>query len=225
MPRATSLLTAAPEAWLVSECAPEYLGETFGMAYAYDPVVAMAAGQLAGWSAQQRGPTGPFQLSPLFLILGALVVAIFWKENRASRTTTDAEQSIQDAIRVIRQDYRILCLGGVQALFEGAMYIFVMQWPPTMNRAIQQTFGASTVTPYGTLFSCFMACCLLGSTFFGQLAKMNVPTEKLTLAMLAVATTSMSLAAWQRSRSGPWPASGTWATRSTPSSRRPSKRV
>ena len=36
--------------------------------------------------------------------------------------------NLGDAFRVMTSDYRILLVGAVQALFEGAMYIFVLQW-------------------------------------------------------------------------------------------------
>ena len=54
--------------------------------------------------------------------------------------------------------------------FVGAMYIFVLQWPPALKAAIQASqFGAGAAIPFGTVFSCFMASCLLGSTAFGRL--------------------------------------------------------
>lgn len=230
----TSLLSASPEAWLVSEfkrqqqqvidskrkqkddqkdlisdqdvavvADPSWLQETFGMAYAYDSVVAILAGQLAGWAAARRGPTGPFQVSPLFLILGGLLTALFWDENKASPAAGSEDnkgqkqQTIWDAVAVIRSDGRIAFLGGVQSLFEGAMYVFVMQWPPTMNRAIQQAFGKSAITPYGTTFSCFMACCMAGSTIFGIMSnkkkkgKTDTSLEASTIILLALACLSL----------------------------------
>ena len=51
----------------------------------------------------------------------------------------------------------------------GAMYIFVLQWPPAIKAAIQASqYGAGSSIPFGTVFSCFMASCLLGSTAFGE---------------------------------------------------------
>ncbi|CAB9526234.1 Molybdate-anion transporter [Seminavis robusta] len=245
---ATSLLSASPEAWLVSEFKkqqqavidgshnntnthkdkeddfdseiddldavsdPSWIRETFGMAYAYDSVVAMLAGQVAGRVASHRGPTGPFQVSPFFLLLGALVTAFLWEENTATSTprsstsnsnsTADDNKkpTIWDAVWVIQSDVRIMLLGGVQSLFEGAMYVFVMQWPPTMNHAIQRSFGADAITPYGTVFSCFMACCMVGSTLFGMLSKRpsqvkrnSTSLELSTIGMLALASLSLLL--------------------------------
>jgi MFS family permease len=99
-----------------------------------------------------------------------------------------------------------MLVGGVQSLFEAAMYIFVLQWPPAISRAVVKAFGEGAGTPYGTVFSCFMACCLLGSTLFGQLAKMSVPTETFTACMLAVATLAMSGATYAVSSTSSLPA-------------------
>ena len=196
----TSLLHSAPEAWLVSEAqktnSTSYLGETFGLAYAGDSIVAITAGQLATSAALQRGPTGPFELSTLFLVLGGLVCTFLWGENKAP-SVADSRPSIRDAVQVIQKDPKIALVGGVQSLFEAAMYIFVLQWPPAFSAAVSTMFGSTMsnpMTPYGTIFSCFMASCLLGSTIFGQVTKLGVATETFTSVMLLVATIAMSAA-------------------------------
>jgi len=202
----TSLLFSAPESWLVGEAQKsgddpdgEYLGETFGLAYAGDSIVAIIAGQLASLAATQRGPTGPFELSTGFLMAGGLLAALLWKENVAAKSSDDdgsGKPSIKDAIKVVRDDPKIMMVGGVQSLFEAAMYIFVLQWPPAIAAAVAKTFGGAA-TPYGTVFSCFMASCLFGSTLFGQFAKMKGPTtEGVTTGMLAIATIAMSTATY-----------------------------
>jgi hypothetical protein len=161
-------------------------------AYAGDAIVAIVAGQFAGAAAGARGPTGPFELSTVFLALGGILATILWKENVAvSDPGTEGKPSIRDAINVVKADRKIMLVGATQSLFEAAMYIFVLQWPPAITKAIQNVFGASAATPYGTVFSCFMACCLMGSTLFGQFAKMGVRTETFTAGMLALATLAM----------------------------------
>ena len=155
------------------------------------------AGQLAGAAASKRGPTGPFELSTGFLAFGGLLAAFLWRENVAKSSGEDGastKPSIKEAIRVVKDDPKIMLVGGVQSLFEAAMYIFVLQWPPAISEAISKAFGAGAATPYGTVFSCFMACCLLGSSVFGQFARMSLPTESFTAVMLAVATVAMSSA-------------------------------
>ena len=247
----TSLLFSAPESWLVGEAGTTIgndgngLGEIFGLAYAGDSIVAIFAGQLAGFAASRRGPTGPFELSVLFLGLGGLLASLLWTENVASSgsgdsgsegqeggmilmstTTMDDEATrrkptIRDAIRVVKSDPKIILVGAIQSTFEAAMYIFVLNWPPAVSSAIVsyfRKFASSTTTttaaintPYGTVFSCFMACCLLGSTIFGRLTatsndtdngndaaikkkKASISIESFTVGMLILATTAMGIA-------------------------------
>jgi len=212
----TSLLFSAPESWLVGEAnkvedGPEYLGETFGLAYAGDAIVAILAGQFAALAATQRGSTGPFELSVGFLILGAIMTTFLWKENVASTASSDntsdddsnndnnQKLTIRDAIKVVKNDKKIMLVGAVQALFEAAMYIFVLQWPPAMTAAIIKVFGESAATPYGTVFSCFMASCLLGSTIFGRAAKKSdFDTQHFMYHMLTCATSAMGLGVLSR---------------------------
>jgi len=89
----TSLLFSAPEAWLVGEHQKNkfdgrWLGETFGLAYAGDSLVAITAGQLASLTANSAGPSGPFTLSVVFLFLGGLLALLKWDENVAVAATT-----------------------------------------------------------------------------------------------------------------------------------------
>ena len=154
------------------------------------------AGQLASIAAAKRGPTGPFELSTGFLAVGGVLAALIWRENKAKSDGGDnaEKKTIKDAVEVVKNDPKIMLVGGVQSLFEAAMYIFVLQWPPAISRAVVKAFGEGAATPYGTVFSCFMACCLFGSTLFGQFAKMAVPTETFTAGMLTAAALAMSAA-------------------------------
>jgi hypothetical protein len=244
------------------------LGEIFSLAYAGDSIVAIIAGQLAGLAASYRGPTGPFELSVLFLGLGGILASLLWTENiassggnsgggdsRSSGSGGDSEENgkegggtvmstmmnddevkqrkptIRDAIHVVKSDPKIILVGAIQSMFEAAMYIFVLNWPPAVSSAIGSYFkkfaSSSTTTsaattaistPYGTVFSCFMACCLLGSTIFGRLTtattsndtsttgndattkkkkkkkKVAISIESFTVGMLTVATTAMGIA-------------------------------
>ena len=91
------------------------------------------AGQFAGIAAAKHGPTGPFELSTGFLALGGLLTAFLWKENitkgSSSEDGDDSKKinnkpSIKEAIQVVKDDPKIMLVGGVQSLFEAAMYIF-----------------------------------------------------------------------------------------------------
>ncbi len=113
-------------------------------------MIAITAGQLASMSATKAGPTGPFSLSVLFLAIGSLLTSILWNENTAKKVSVNGTSScsctpypsthnhpqpgnetkkpgISDAFSVMMSDKRIMLVGAIQALFEGAMYIFVLQ--------------------------------------------------------------------------------------------------
>ena len=73
----------------------------------------------------------------------------------------------------------------LQAFFEGAMYIFVLQWPPAMKAAL------SGPVPFGQIFSCFMVCCMIGSTAFGAISVRGVAPEHMMAVMLLLAVVAM----------------------------------
>ena len=195
----TSLLFSAPEAWLVGDAArtkqQDALGGVFGAAYAGDALVAILAGQLAAAAAAMRGPTGPFELSAGFLAAGALAAGLLWRENVADAGAAGEGPSVRDAVATVRGDRKILTVGAMQALFEGAMYIFVLQWPPALAKGVAKVFGSGAATPFGAVFSCFMVCCLLGSTTFQALAARGVRTERKAAGTMGLAAAAMTGAA------------------------------
>ena len=207
---ALSLLFSAPEAWVAGEASrkniTKYLGETFGLAYTGDALVAIIASKLASWAASMRGVTGPFDLSIVFLAAGAVVSGLFWKENKAvaaaASSGNDAKGaakkgSIKEAFDIVRGDQKLMLVGAVQSLFEAAMYVFILQWPNAVAGAVSAYFGEGAMTPFGTIFSCFMTCSLFGSLTFGKLLKRkNSMTESTATGMLAAAAVSMGAGAY-----------------------------
>jgi MFS family permease len=206
----TSLLFSAPEAWFVGEAgrgafSGAFLGRTFGLAYFGDSIAAMTAGQVAQASANVAGPTAPFVASTLCLGLGALIASVCWAENKADRSSSEVSASneggevakssggggIRRAAAAMAADPKILCVGAVQSLFEGAMYIFVLQWP----NALRAVLSGSAAVPFGKVFSCFMASCMLGSSLFPALANRGVRVEDSAPLMLGLAATAMASAA------------------------------
>ena len=141
-------------------------------------------------------------------MIGSLIALFKWNENIAKneQKTINVEKnsnekiqpkgSIRDALHVMSKDKRILLVGAVQALFEGAMYIFVLQWPPIVKQTIlNSTWNFNPIIPYGKIFSCFMACCLLGSTAYNTLqSKSLVSVETSATFMLILASIAMGIA-------------------------------
>jgi len=196
----TSLLFSAPEAWLVTEHTraafpSALLSQTFTLAYFGDSLVAIAAGQLAGVAAAMRGPVAPFELSVLFLAIGAAIAALTWRENKGGAVeTTDASGKksgggniVGEAVKAVMADRRVALVGAVQALFEGAMYIFVLQWPPALKAVLGDN------VPFGKVFSCFMVACMIGSSTFGAAIRRVAP-EDIMAWLLGLATLAMGAA-------------------------------
>lgn len=158
--------------------------------------MAIIACQLSVTAANHRGLTGPFELSIVFLLIGGLLITLLWKENTARNSENDTtnKPSIHEALQVICNNPNILLLGAAQSFFEASMYIFIMQWPPTISHAVEMVYGTGAETPYGTVLSCFMASCLMGATLFGHLSKLGIPTEESTALMLTVAALAMGSA-------------------------------
>jgi MFS family permease len=200
----TSLLMSAPESWLVGDATRNGLGKSlgaiFGLAYFGDSIVAMSAGQLAQATAKRGGPTMPFTISTVFLGLGAILAGFLWKENVGGDATSEPSEpspssssgkggAIGRAYSAMASDPKIALVGAVQSFFEGAMYIFVLQWPPALIAAIKGE------VPFGKVFSCFMACCMFGSSLFKVLSDRKVAVEDTAVGMLAVAVGGMATAA------------------------------
>ena len=182
------------------------ISEISGLACTGDALVATIAGKLASWAASMRGVTGPFDLSVVFLAAGAVVSGLFWKENKAvaaaASSGNDAKGaakkgSIKEAFDIVRGDQKLMLVGAVQSLFEAAMYVFILQWPNAVAGAVSAYFGEGAMTPFGTIFSCFMTCSLFGSLTFGKLLKRkNSMTESTATGMLAAAAVSMGAGAY-----------------------------
>lgn len=52
-------------------------------------------------------------------------------------------------------DTKILCLGLIQSLFEGSMYIFVLEWTPALTPKSTSTEKQESI-PHGHIFAAFM---------------------------------------------------------------------
>jgi len=195
----TALLFCAPEAWLVGEherggFSSSDLSGTFSLAYLGDAIVAILAGLLADYAAQAHGATAPFDCSVICLVIGGCVAVFAWGESLARHTegASGGSQPVHDALQAMLGDPRILTVGAVQALFEGSMYIFVLQWPMVIHDVLP-----GLQVPYGKVFSCFMACCMVGSSLLNHLLKLG-PPEKVMACMLLIGALTFGAAALRK---------------------------
>lgn len=180
---ATSILFSTYEAWYVCEhkdhyeFPDEWISSTFAISTFWNGVLAILSGIVADIGADwlSFGPVAPFITAIPFLIVSAVLIAMNWTENHGSEKLS-LGRSFLEGLRTIYTDRTILLLGLVQSMFESIMYIFVFLWTPILDSA--QTGGA---WPLGLVFSCFMVCIMIGSSFNTLLLNHNVRPSSILL--------------------------------------------
>ncbi|CAN0136093.1 unnamed protein product [Phaeothamnion confervicola] len=94
------------------------------------------------------------------------------------------------AWRCVKSDPRVLLLGLVQSLFEGAMYTFVFMWVPTL-----QGVAPGGKLPTGLVFSSFMVCITAGGMLVPTALRV-VSVEAGSCAVFALAAAAMAAPAF-----------------------------
>lgn len=195
---AYSILCSAFEAWMVYEHSarsfdPSLLSATFARAQFWNGVVAILAGQTAGWFAARFGKVMPFDVASAVLCVMAGVIVGTWRENYGDRDAS-VRKGFARAWGALVADERILLVGVAQGAFEGALYIFTFAWTP----ALQTALGQQGELPHGTVFSAFMAATMLGSNLFA-VAMRFVRIEGLMRNVFVVGAIAFGLATvWRR---------------------------
>jgi len=174
---ATSILYSAFESWLIYEhktrgFEESSLGEIFANAYFGNSVVAILAGVVAQYVANIFGYVAPFDTSLLVLICMIVLIVANWSENFGD-SKADIKQSFLTAITAIKTDKRVLLLGLAQSLFEGSMYVFVLEWTPalTIDENVDKNDSSNPPIPHGFIFACFMVAVMIGSNLFKLFSK------------------------------------------------------
>ncbi|XP_050412039.2 molybdate-anion transporter isoform X1 [Patella vulgata] len=189
---ATSILYSAFESWLIFEhnkrnFEPELLSNIFSNAVLGNSLVAIIAGLVAQYFADMFGFVAPFDLSMGVLTVMIVITIFTWPENYGNQSS-DLSSSFKKAITSIRTDPKVLCLGLIQSLFEGSMYIFVLEWTPALtphtlpvakNPVILRNLLEDKMTedghrgsiPHGHIFAAFMVAIMIGSSIFKLLTK------------------------------------------------------
>eukprot|EP00667_Euglena_gracilis_P008987 EG_transcript_9130 len=188
---ATALLWSCFEPWMVTEHRRRQfdergLAQTFSLMATWNFLVAIPSGLAAHGVVQLTGGrlVAPFDLSVVTLCCGSCLCLWLWTENYGEGGG-EARPSLRQALGVALCDSRVLRLGLLQALFEGAMYTFVFLWTPAMSQA-----GHSI--PHGVVFSAFMVSCALGGCLFSFLVR-RVPVEALMIPVLCLAAGSLAV--------------------------------
>lgn len=73
-------------------------------------------------------------------------------------------------------DRKVFLLGLIQSLFEGSMYVFVLEWTPALtvkSGDSTKTDSSNPPIPHGIIFAAYMVAVMIGSNFFKILSKIQ----------------------------------------------------
>jgi MFS family permease len=202
---ATSLLFSCFEAWLVREHTRRGFGETrladtFSKCSQANGLSAIVAGLAATAANEAMGPSAPYLLAIASLAATALCVHRWWpsdcpsnkKEEGKGGDGCEAAQGkltggYLSAVAVVAGDLDLLMIGGVQSLFEGAMYTFVFAYTPAMEAGRR-----GDPLPLGVVFSSMMVCIMLGGALGRRWLGRGVEPANLVPALLAAGAASLA---------------------------------
>ncbi|CAI9737434.1 molybdate-anion transporter-like isoform X1 [Octopus vulgaris] len=189
----TCILFSAFESWLIHDFNRQnidksLLGNIFSTSVLCNSIVAILMGLVAQLSVDAFGYTTPFEIAACLFFLMIVYITWNWEENYGSQETSVC-LSLGNAFQLIKSDYKVLCLGMIQSLFEGSMYVFVLEWTPSLNYA-KDFLVIKEPLPYGLIFSIFMLCVMIGSYIFKILSQ-KMPVESFMRYVLIVSAVSL----------------------------------
>ena len=189
---ATSILFSAFESWMVHEhkragYPDEWLSKTFSMVMFGNGVVAIVCGIVAGFGVDAFGYVAPFDMSMVCLLLGTAVVWKMWTENYGDESGVFGANFVTGWVTMSSQP-KIWLLGLAQSSFEGAMYIFVFSWTPTLEEADPHL-------PHGLIFAAFMVSCMIGSSFFKTLSSRDATPGDILVKAFGVSFCALAMPA------------------------------
>jgi predicted MFS family arabinose efflux permease len=202
----TSLLFSVFESWMVCEHHKQgfdsvLLGETFSYATLGNGFVAVGAGLVANWAAQDKQYVNPFMVAIAPLSVVAIVVFFSWSENYGNQQMS-MFSSLSRGMDLVRRDSRIAALGMGQSCFEGAMYTFVFMWTPALKSVAESEaeaagteFPEATSKFLGLIFAAFMVSVMVGSSIFKVFSISRERLYMIPLYMHAIAFFSMAMVA------------------------------
>jgi hypothetical protein len=186
---ATSILHSGFESWYVAEhkneaYPEEWMTETLGWCSFLKGLVAILAGMISSIVAHKWGFVAPFDVGTLLLICGGIWIHFRWRENYGDKNAPHGS-NFATAWLVVVSNPKVWLLGFIQSCFEGAMYVFVFSWTPTLEST------TLVELPHGIVFASFMVCIMIGSHAFTLLLSSSQSVEE--VATMACAISSVVL--------------------------------
>ncbi|KAI1346984.1 hypothetical protein F5Y01DRAFT_296603 [Xylaria sp. FL0043] len=190
----TSILFTVFDSWMVANFSKKNLAEngcdlsrTYAATSVINSLVALlsgVAGEILVWITGTK--KSPFIMSVVLLWLTLQAIWSHWSENfgvsssSEPKTYTATLRSHWSALKTPS----ILALTVASTMFDGAMYLFLFYWTPTIS-SVQ---ASASELPYGTIYSTFMAASMAGALAFNIIINKRMITySPLLTAILLVA--------------------------------------
>ena len=121
-----------------------------------------------------------------------ILIVTNWSENYGD-SQAHLKQSFLTALNSITTDKKVMFLGLIQSLFEGSMYVFVLEWTPalTVDTNVDKQDSSNPPIPHGYIFAAYMVAVMIGSNLFKMLSKYQ-DCEKFMTWVLLVSAASLS---------------------------------
>ncbi|CAF0906962.1 unnamed protein product [Adineta steineri] len=158
------------DAWLIQEYKDRNLNmkslpRVLRNSNVYGTIVSIATGFLAQIVVEFFGFIAPFDTSIIFFVIMIIYILLVWTENHGNKEISPSSTFVS-AFQVIRSDSRIVLHGLSTALFETALYIYFIEWTPTLQQA--KNFTIADPLPFGLIFACYKTFNMIGSFIFNE---------------------------------------------------------
>eukprot|EP00192_Tetraselmis_astigmatica_P012262 CAMPEP_0117650308 /NCGR_PEP_ID=MMETSP0804-20121206/1470_1 /TAXON_ID=1074897 /ORGANISM="Tetraselmis astigmatica, Strain CCMP880" /LENGTH=398 /DNA_ID=CAMNT_0005456171 /DNA_START=192 /DNA_END=1388 /DNA_ORIENTATION=- len=183
----SSLLFTCFEAWAVHEhlhrgYEPSLLGGLFASAtFIGHGLMGIVSGAVLDIMLDAVELATPCQVAAVLAVVGFVSIRLTWEENCGGKLSSEHSVfgDLAYAAKLVFDDRRLLLLGSIALLYEGAIYVFTFHWVGMLS------FNGQHV-PYREVFICFMGAFMAGSTLAGKLMmRGRAPEQYLVWVMLA----------------------------------------
>lgn len=141
--------------------------------------LAICCGVFAQFLKSYGGYTLPYNVAIVIFVSLIFFIWEFWTENYGIRDV-NILASFAIAFRVIRTDLRTIILGLSSALFETSIYIYLIEWTPTVEYASPDNLPLGL----GVIFSMAWFCQMIGAFVFELLVKHFRPQSYMIVVLL-----------------------------------------
>ena len=202
---AITLMHTVFDSWLIKEhhsrrCHPSLLSRAFSLESSLSSLVAVASSVLGSFLADEAGglglgPRSPFGAAVFILCVAAALVVWTIPADSCPDSVSEPDsfraifRSAWKSLATLR-DAKLVCI--TQALFESAMYMFVVLWNPVVLGRCRDTI--TYISSLGWIYAAFMVAMTIGSQIYAFLTSKRVHMYLIATGTFTVASAALLVA-------------------------------